>query len=379
MFKNNEKRTLAFKKFKKEEYYINIEGNQYWCNNLSFKEIYYSKKDNLSSSNFSNLNFITMIVNNKNEQKNYSSNKISKKNNFSQKLKNVNNAKNEPMNIVFKNNILKISKLENSIIKNKNNSKEKKTLNNTISSNAKGLNKIRTKTLTELLNQNFRVVKSRNFMEQYGNNKNRIFNYNEYNTERNKNINIIKTNKLEKANSKENFNNDSLISKFIAKRTKTNNNIENAKFQNQIYNYKDKKNEIPFQKQNYYNKNNNIFNNYNNNQKNNEQKKSKSKENDKPISINYQNYSKEERRINNVEKLIGKMDVYMKKLDGYVDSQKKMEEKMDKYIASQQTMNDNLFKLLKKLSGDENKQENESEKNMDKNSKKNIPINKKNK
>ena len=227
-----------------------------------------------------------MIVNNKNEQKNYSSNKIAKKNNFSQKLKNVNNAKNEPMNIVFKNNILKISKHENSIIKNKNNSKEKKTLNNTISSNAKGLNKIRTKTLTELLNQNFRVVKSRNFMEQYGNNKNRIFNNNEYNTERNNNalekinsqidtnekINIIKANKLEEANSIENLNNDSLISKFIARRTKRNNNIENAKFQNQIYNYKDKKNEIPFQKQN-YNKNNNIIINYNNNQKNNDKKK----------------------------------------------------------------------------------------------------------
>ena len=66
-----------------------------------------------------------------------------------------------------------------------------------------------------------------------------------------------------------------------------------------------------------------------------------------------------------------KMDAYMEKLDEYVESQKKMEEKMDTYIASQQTMNDNLFKLLKKLSGDENEPENEpeneSEKNMNEN------------
>ena len=51
---------------------------------------------------------------------------------------------------------------------------------------------------------------------------------------------------------------------------------------------------------------------------------------------------------------------------------KKMEEKMDKYIASQQTMNDNLFKLLKKVSGVENESENKSEKNKNKNSKRNY-------
>ena len=59
------------------------------------------------------------------------------------------------------------------------------------------------------------------------------------------------------------------------------------------------------------------------------------------------------------------MDEYIKNMDGY--------------MASQKEINGNLLKILKKLSGDVNKQENESEKNMDKNSKKNIPINKKNK
>ena len=70
-----------------------------------------------------------------------------------------------------------------------------------------------------------------------------------------------------------------------------------------------------------------------------------------PISGDYQNYTRVERRINNVEILIGKMSGYMEKLDGYVDSQKKIDDKICEYMASQKTMNDNLLQILQKLSG----------------------------
>ena len=70
-----------------------------------------------------------------------------------------------------------------------------------------------------------------------------------------------------------------------------------------------------------------------------------------PISDDYQNYTRVERRINNVEILIGKMSGYMEKLDGFVDSQKKIDDKICEYMASQKTMNDNLLQILQKLSG----------------------------
>ena len=41
----------------------------------------------------------------------------------------------------------------------------------------------------------------------------------------------------------------------------------------------------------------------------------------------------------------------MEKLDGFVDSQKKIDDKICEYMASQKTMNDNLLQILQKLSG----------------------------
>jgi hypothetical protein len=364
MRENGEKESPKFNQLMEDENVHDSEENKY--NNLSFKEI--SSKDSLSSSNYS---FSKTIIYDKYEEENDSSNHISKRNNFGQKLENFNNSKNESKNIVFTNNILKISKHQNSIIKNKNNSGLKKALNKTISSNSKSRNKIKTKTLSQLLNQNIKVGKLRMLTEQYENNKKRATNNNEYDTDRNPNtsekrnsqrdtnekINIIKANKLEKANSRENLKNESMISKFISKRKKTNDNTENEKFQNQFAHSKDKKKEIPIQLKDNSKNNNNIIN-YNNNQKNNNSDKNKPQENNMPISDDYQNYTRVERRINNVEILIGKMSGYMEKLDGYVDSQKKKEENLDgymknldEYMASQKTMNYNLLQILQKLSG----------------------------
>ena len=385
MRENGEKESPKFNQLMEDENVHDSEENKY--NNLSFKEI--SSKDSLSSSNYS---FSKTIIYDKYEEENDSSNHISKRNNFGQKLENFNNSKNESKNIVFTNNILKISKHQNSIIKNKNNSGLKKALNKTISSNSKSRNKIKTKTLSQLLNQNIKVGKLRMLTEQYENNKKRATNNNEYDTDRNPNtsekrnsqrdtnekINIIKANKLEKANSRENLKNESMISKFISKRKKTNDNTENEKFQNQFAHSKDKKKEIPIQLKDNSKNNNNIIN-YNNNQKNNNSDKNKPQENNMPISDDYQNYTRVERRINNVEILIGKMSGYMEKLDGYIDSQKKKEENLDgymknldeymasqkkkeenldgymknldEYMASQKTMNDNLLQILQKLSG----------------------------
>ena len=319
MRENGEKESPKFNQLMENENVHDSEENKY--NNLSFKEI--SSKDSLSSSNYS---FSKTIIYDKYEEENDSSNHISKRNNFGQKLENFNNSKNESKNIVFTNNILKISKHQNSIIKNKNNSGLKKALNKTISSNSKSRNKIKTKTLSQLLNQNIKVGKLRMLTEQYENNKKRATNNNEYDTDRNP-------------------------------RKKTNDNTENEKFQNQFAHSKDKKKEIPIQLKDNSKNNNNIIN-YNNNQKNNNSDKNKPQENNMPISDDYQNYTRVERRINNVEILIGKMSGYMEKLDGYVDSQKKKEENLDgymknldEYMASQKTMNDNLLQILQKLSG----------------------------
>ena len=253
MRENGEKESPKFNQLMEDENVHDSEENKY--NNLSFKEI--SSKDSLSSSNYS---FSKTIIYDKHEEENDSSNHTSKRNNFGQKSENFNNSKNESKNIVFTNNILKISKHQNSIIKNKNNSKLKKALNKTISSNSKSRNKIKIKTLSELINQNLKVGKLRMPTEQYENNKKRAIN-NKYDTDRNPNtlekrnsqrdtnekINIIKANKLEKVNSRENLKNDSMISKFISKRKKINDNIENEKFQNQFAPLKNKKNEIPIQ------------------------------------------------------------------------------------------------------------------------------------
>ena len=126
MRENGEKESPKFNQLMEDENVHDSEENKY--NNLSFKEI--SSKDSLSSSNYS---FSKTIIYDKYEEENDSSNHISKRNNFGQKLENFNNSKNESKNIVFTNNILKISKHQNSIIKNKNNSGLKKALNKTIS------------------------------------------------------------------------------------------------------------------------------------------------------------------------------------------------------------------------------------------------------